>query len=85
MVSEPMPAKTRFLATSFARALAVMRRMLADWILAFVRTCSVLQARLLTFLVRALPTAGSVGHTAQFHLAKLGGVGSDSNNWPYQH
>ena len=33
MVSEPMPARTRFFATSLARALMVMRRMLADRIL----------------------------------------------------
>jgi hypothetical protein len=36
-----MPARTRFLATSFARAFTVMRRIFADRILAVVRICSV--------------------------------------------
>lgn len=59
--------------------------MFAERILAVVRTCSALQAGLLTFPARALPTAGSVGRTVRFHLAKSVRIEADSSYFPYQH
>lgn len=50
MVSEPMPARTRFFAISFARAFTVTRRMFADRILVIVRLGLVFLVIFLLFL-----------------------------------